>query len=279
MIKFQIIVIGSVLFFITIIPDLHAQWRDNSPKLSISNKTISQMYSNDYSMNKPGISGASNNGYFKAFAACGVVYFCSAICDEEIDEEYSLEFHKFPQSLLKNYGEIGNLYDNNQTYLAIAGLSAAAVGYGIITKNHKPIETVTLMAKSWIATTLVTAGLKVAIGRHRPYINDGPFQFDPFVFNTSADWKSFPSGHTSSVFSLMTVLAKQYNDPWVKYPAYAFATSVAFQRMLYRKHWASDVIAGGLIGYWISSAYVNRKDTHSLIPFFDGTKLGFVFVR
>ena len=89
---------------------------------------------------------------------------------------------------------------------------------------------------------------------------------------------SFPSGHTASIFAVMTVLAEQYDDLWIKFSAYSFATSVAFQRMLYRKHWASDVIVGGLIGYFVNHQIVKRHNAqvqkYHFYPFYEDSKLG-----
>jgi membrane-associated phospholipid phosphatase len=75
-----------------------------------------------------------------------------------------------------------------------------------------------------------------------------------------------PSGHVSSAFALMTVLAKQYEHWYVEIPAYTFAVSVAFQRMTSRSHWASDTILGGAIGYWVSNVLVQKQRRPSKSP-------------
>lgn len=67
---------------------------------------------------------------------------------------------------------------------------------------------------------------------------------------------------------MMTVLAKQYDSWWVKIPAYTLATSVAIQRMESRNHWGSDVLVGGLIGYWVGGTLVNKhKSKLQMLPF------------
>ncbi|MBN2012487.1 phosphatase PAP2 family protein [candidate division KSB1 bacterium] len=195
-------------------------------------------------------------------ATSGAMILCMSVLDEQIDEEYAREDDYTIVKFLREFGRIGNVYDHNESYYAIAGLSAAAVGYGLLTNRPKPVETVKLMAESWICTSIIGTSLKVIVGRHRPYLNDGPTRFSVFNVKRDASMMSFPSGHTSSVLSLMTVVAKQYDHWWVKYPAYAFATSVGFQRMLYRKHWASDVIAGGMLGYLTGSWVVKLHQPH-----------------
>lgn len=96
---------------------------------------------------------------------------------------------------------------------------------------------------------------KWAIGRGRPGHTPG---FDPLVFQPwNNDWyfQSLPSGHTQVLFSAATSLALLWPRlAWLIYPA-AFA--VAFTRVMTFQHWASDVCAGALLGYfgtlWVHS--------------------------
>jgi membrane-associated phospholipid phosphatase len=198
--------------------------------------------------------------------------------DEPIDHAYALENHHQSMQLFQQFGKIGNLYDHPETYVAIGGIAVAASCYGLLRDNKKPLITSSLMFESWLTSTLINSTIKITAGRHRPYANDGAQKFDMFKFNSGASRLSFPSGHTSSVFSLVTVLAKQYNFPWVKYPAYGFAVSVACQRVMYRKHWASDVIVGGVIGYMSGSWTINRHNRSGKLfsywPYYDGNKIG-----
>ncbi len=78
------------------------------------------------------------------------------------------------------------------------------------------------------------------------------------AFNSNASSWSFPSGHTASIFAISTVLAKQFDHQLIRFGAYFFAGSVAFQRLLVRKHWASDVIVGAAIGYLVGNTVVNK---------------------
>ena len=89
---------------------------------------------------------------------------------------------------------------------------------------------------------------------------------------------SMPSGHTSSIFAMMTVLAKQYTKWYIKIPAYTFAFSVAFQRMNSMKHWGSDLILGGTLGYLIGSAIYNRyrskEESFFILPVINDKSIG-----
>jgi membrane-associated phospholipid phosphatase len=77
---------------------------------------------------------------------------------------------------------------------------------------------------------------------------------------------------------MMTVIAKQYDKLWIKIPAYALSVSVALQRIEDRQHWASDVIVGAALGYWVGSSLVNhnKKRTPSLTiePYVQSNRFG-----
>jgi membrane-associated phospholipid phosphatase len=88
-----------------------------------------------------------------------------------------------------------------------------------------------------------------------------------------------PSGHVSSAFSIMTVLARQYDSWWIEIPAYAVGVAVAFQRMESRSHWGADVIVGGGIGYWVGSTLVSRykqPSRSSISPYFGENRIGLI---
>ena len=61
---------------------------------------------------------------------------------------------------------------------------------------------------------------------------------------------SFPSGHTATAFVGAHILFKEYQgvSPWIGVTGYAVATTVGTMRILNRKHWFSDVVAGAGIG-------------------------------
>ena len=56
--------------------------------------------------------------------------------------------------------------------------------------------------------------------------------------------QSFPSGHSASAFAGAAFLQRRYGWSYGA-PAYAVATFVAYSRVESKRHWTSDVIAGG----------------------------------
>ena len=76
--------------------------------------------------------------------------------------------------------------------------------------------------------------------------------------------RSFPSGHTSTSFVGAHLLFKEYKDisPWIGIAGYAVASGTGAIRILNRRHWVSDVVAGA--GFGILSVEIS----YLLLPVF-----------
>ena len=151
----------------------------------------------------------------------------------------------------------------------------AALGtYGWIFKNEK-IKTTTLLAtQAYITSAVIFEAAKFLSGRQRPYYYDpetnsndptwhGPFyQFKKDANGNKPNsnaYTSFPSGHTTLAFAAATVYAMEYSDrPLVKIFSYSAATIIGFSRITENKHWASDVLIGGILGHLIGRQVVNN---------------------
>ena len=128
--------------------------------------------------------------------------------------------------------------------------------YGLIAKDQKMKATVLLASQSFLIAGVSTAGIKMLTGRTRPdFYNHwkGPdyyFKSKPNVNGFCPEYNSFPSGHTSTAFSIATIFAKQYsNRKWVPVLSYGLASMVGATRIIENRHWASDVLAGAALGY------------------------------
>ena len=101
------------------------------------------------------------------------------------------------------------------------------------------------------AAGIVTPAIKTVVGRARPIKELGKHSFKPF--NTNFD--SFPSGHSTNAFAIASAIATRYDDNrYIPAIAYGLATSVAIARVHDRVHFASDVLAGGMIGHAIAKS-------------------------
>lgn len=113
--------------------------------------------------------------------------------------------------------------------------------------------------QSLVYAGIITGTLKGVFGRFRPEAGQGAYQFAPFSGHTS-----FPSGHTTAAFAILT--------PWVfyypnvaTYALFALCTGTAVARIALDKHWPSDVLAGGAIGF-LTARYLTRRHLHHTGP-------------
>ena len=200
------------------------------------------------------------------------------VLDERIDEEYAVEDHRFPFEPVDQLAEVGRLYDRSGRIELIAGLSGGMVLGGLASGNHELVKTAGLMLESVTITSLITVTAKYIFGRSRPYTDAGALDFNLLEFRNIDAQKSIPSGHTSTIFAMMTVIAKRHPKWWVKVPAYTFALAVAFERMDSRNHWASDVLVGGSLGYLIGNGiarrYAARPSKSALRPYVGAGAIG-----
>lgn len=130
----------------------------------------------------------------------------------------------------------GQLFPN----LAYAGgmLLSGALGNQ---DNYKRAE---IMALSTLYSGMVTNILKNTIHEDRP---------------GNGNKKSFPSGHTTTVFAFASVVAAEH-PLYFGIPAYALAAFSGFSRMNDNRHYLHDVIGGMTIGisYGLGIHYLRR---------------------
>jgi hypothetical protein len=108
--------------------------------------------------------------------------------------------------------------------------------------------------------------LKLAIGRSRPYLNEGTTHFTPFGSIFNQDNKSIPSGHSTVAFVLSTVLSRNVKSPVLKVLAYLPAVFTLVSRVYQDQHWASDTFAGAALGYFVATWVVDQhEDNKSLV--------------
>lgn len=127
------------------------------------------------------------------------------------------------------------------------GLGISIVG-GYLLKNEKLMNTGLLSLKSMVLATAATQSLKMATGRARPNAGLGnEFWQDDDLYD---ELDSFPSGHTTVLWSIAPIVASQYrNIPWMPSCAYLMAILGSLSRIYTDAHWASDVLVGAVIGY------------------------------
>ncbi|WP_345948317.1 phosphatase PAP2 family protein [Mucilaginibacter sp. PAMB04274] len=143
---------------------------------------------------------------------------------------------------------------NNAIYMSAATPLALAVA-GIATHDQKLKQTALNTGVALVGNTAITFFMKNSIQRPRPFVTWG----DKVMLqgNTSPSDYSFPSGHTSTAFSVATSVSLAYPKWYVIAPSFAFASATAYSRMYRGAHYPSDVLCGMLVGS--GSAYLTHK--------------------
>jgi membrane-associated phospholipid phosphatase len=194
----------------------------------------------------------------------GAVVATAAWVDEPLQEEMQRHRNRSNNRVARTFGPFGYEY----APLVLGAFEAS----GYLYQDDRALQVAhDGVAASLLATGLVTGSLKLAFGRTRPFDRGGVHDFSPFSGNDS-----FPSGHSTEAFALATVISEHYDAFWVKAVSYGTATMVGYSRMESDSHWASDVLAGALIGIVVGKTVVgfNKERRYELSPVVDGGMTG-----
>ena len=123
------------------------------------------------------------------------------------------------------------------------GIALGTLGTGLLLRKPEVTRTGGRLATSLVVVTLLSRGMKKAIGRARPSEAADQYTFDPFgTFN------AFPSGHTITAFALSTVLADASGNRWADIGLYTLAGGTGVSRLVGNHHWLSDVVGAAALG-------------------------------
>ncbi len=97
--------------------------------------------------------------------------------------------------------------------------------------------------------------VKGLIGRARPFVGGplDPFAYQHFVWEP--DYASMPSGHSINVAAAAVAVGAIW--PRLRFPMWLYALLIMVSRVIVFAHFASDVIAGALVGA-VGAALVRR---------------------
>jgi membrane-associated phospholipid phosphatase len=137
-------------------------------------------------------------------------------------------------------------------------LVAGFYAYGALRDDAKAREVGVLGAEALIDGLIVSQALKFAAGRNRPDSTREKSQF----FDGG---DSFPSGHATESFALASVIAAEYSHTkLVPIVAYGLAGLVSTARFAAQRHYASDIVAGGAMGWFIGRYVYKTHMDHAI---------------
>ncbi len=134
---------------------------------------------------------------------------------------------------------------------------------GLVTRDRTLTGAGAAACQALAVTGLTTAILKWATGRPYPTHGGDPqdpkrlehpeyareLSFQPLTLDRGLAW---PSGHTSSPVTIAAALTAYYPEAWwIPAVAYPVSLAIGIGMVDGDRHWASDVVAGALIGHAI----------------------------
>jgi hypothetical protein len=268
-------------FFILLLTLMSTVWSHAQSNRSIEDPTLWQDFTYDMGAVFGGVGYAytrplhwQGDDFLKlggVTAGASLLY----LIDGDIRKEFRGHRDKIPE-FIKDYGWYSGSPQNNY------GVQGAVYLTGLFTKNEKLRRTGVLLLSSATATGFFQQLVKSGVGRARPQTGLGKNHFRPFGSDGSG-FRSFPSGHSVLTFTNAHVIAKQFENKWIKAGIYTIGVIPGLTRIYADAHWASDVFVSWAMSYFMVEAidrYLDRKyDKKYNNQQNDTTSLNFTFSR
>jgi hypothetical protein len=165
--------------------------------------------------------------------------------------------HHIADSFENSNGQVrwGGRISNIGSSYTLIPIIAGSYAYGAWRDNAKAREIGVLGTETLLDGLIVAGILKEVTRRNRPdEKNPGDFW---------GGGTSFPSGHAIQVWSIASLLSHEYkNKPIVAITAYSLAGIVSASRIAAQKHFASDVVTGGIMGWFIGRYVYQTHMSH-----------------
>ena len=186
----------------------------------------------------------------------GGAVLASALLDKPVDEYVSKHADTRLARSWNNFGK--------NMPLALVATAGVAVAMG-----DDRMQNTGIISMQAVAASLGVSALgKYVVARARPEENRGSWA--RVGEGESRINSSFPSGHSAVAFAAVTPFAQEYDAPWL----YGVAAASSMGRVAGRKHWVSDTVAGGIIGYAAGTLLwkAQRENTRSQFSVMPGPK-------
>jgi membrane-associated phospholipid phosphatase len=242
-----------LLLLLLVVQVFNAQQKEDTLIFDESQKTMWQTFTYDFGNIFKGMGYAYSRPLywkgeqFKNFGYIAAGTSALYLIDDDVDDWANGWRNDVPQ-FIKDYG---NDYAGPNLNFRLTG---AVYLVGLFTKNEKLRRTGVLLVSSAAAGGLLQQVSKRIIGRGRPRANVGKGVFDPFHIDRVYNFDSFPSGHTILGFTNAYILAKHFDNKWLKAGLYTVGSIPGMVRIIDRFHWLSDVVFSTAISVFIVEA-------------------------
>ncbi len=171
--------------------------------------------------------------------AFGVLNFVDRWAADELPEGY--------RGFLRDYADVTNNIGGPLANIPVAGLFAIS----LITPSRRFQDASFTSLQAVVYSGTINYSMKYFFGRIRPEDTNNPLRFALFSGNSS-----FPSGHANAAFAILTPWVMYYPHPVTYALLVIGAGGTAVSRIVREKHWFSDVLIGGALGFatgrWLS---------------------------
>ncbi len=181
-------------------------------------------------------------------SATVVVLVPSSRLDDPLLREVQEGYHGPVGSYLRVTNKLGGP--------SVLPATAGVFVLSLATRNTRLQDAAFTSMQSVMFAGAITGMLKFTFGRYRPSADDGPYRFDSFSGNSS-----FPSGHATVAFALVTPWVLYYPNV-ATYSLFALSSGTAIARIALDKHWPTDVLTGAAIGFFTARylTYRHQRD-------------------
>ena len=156
------------------------------------------------------------------------------------DDPVERHYERNGSQLNSFWDTVGDAAGNPGTHFALAGAMYFA---SLSWEDVESYETSKTLLRALALNGILTTTLKATARTEAPNGNENVW----------------PSGHTSSSFTLATVLWHEWG-PLAGVPLFALASYVGYERIDARNHHFSDVISGALIGIAVGHAVAEQQE-------------------
>jgi membrane-associated phospholipid phosphatase len=139
---------------------------------------------------------------------------------------------------------------------AMAGVGGGMFLWGHLAHDDEKRETGLLSGEAGINAFLATEGFRYVFGRDRPFSGNGRGRF-------FQGGDSFPSQHAAISWAIASVIAHEYPGPMTRVLAYGLAGGVSAARVAGQKHFASDVVVGSALGWYVGRQVFRSHSQYS----------------
>ncbi len=216
------------------------------------------------------VDGSANSGRFAKWFFTDWIELASSIGPNEVslggvfaggvvlstiaDESMQMHLSDVNSGLFNNYLNLTNTFGSTKAL----PLVASGFVVSLATSNTKAQDVTFTSMQSILYAGAIWTSLKYVIGRQRPEDGAGPNEFSFFTH----EHNSLPSGHSGTAFAGITPLVQYIEHPSSRL-LYFIPIGTTLARQKLDKHWLSDTIVGGLIGYLTGRSLSNLHKSSS----------------